>query len=170
LADRIPRRTRLAYRDIASATNKLTLIASMVPARAVTTHTLFCLKSQLTLDAQHVLCALMNSFVANYLIRLRVNTHVTVALVARLPTPPLTPRHRMYARLAALSRALAAGAGPVEAMPQYADAQALAAVAYGVSQDDLVHILGTFPLVSEDAKCRTLHVFAQMMGLEAGVR
>ena len=58
---------RLAYRDIASATNRLTLIAAIVPARAVTTHTLFCLKTPLPLDAQQVLCALLNSFVANYL-------------------------------------------------------------------------------------------------------
>ena len=82
-----PRRARLAYRDVASATNRLTLIAAVIPARAVTTHTLFCLKSPLPADAQQVLCGLLNSFVANYLIRLRVNTHVTVALVSRLPAP-----------------------------------------------------------------------------------
>ena len=82
-----PRRARLAYRDIASATNRLTLIAAIIPPRAVTTHTLFCLKTPLPADAQHVLCALLNSFVANYLVRLRVNTHVTVALVSRLPCP-----------------------------------------------------------------------------------
>jgi hypothetical protein len=141
-----------------------------VPARAVTTHTLFCLRSKLGLDAQHALCALMNSFVANYLIRLRVNTHVTVALVARLPVPLLTRRRPLFARLAALSHALSAGNRPVEAMTEYAEAQALAAVAYGVTEEELIHILGTFPLVPEDAKCRTLHAFAQMMGLEAGVR
>ena len=52
---RVPRRARLAYRDIASATNRLTLIAAIVPPRAVTTHTLFCLKTPLPVDAQHVL-------------------------------------------------------------------------------------------------------------------
>src|SRR4029453_8556808 len=59
--DRVPRRARLAYRDIASATNRLTLIAALVPAKVVTTHTLFCLKTPLRLDAQHVLCGLLNS-------------------------------------------------------------------------------------------------------------
>jgi hypothetical protein len=53
----------------------------------VTTHTLFCLKSDLALDAQRVLCGVLNSFVANYLVRLRVTTHVTVAIVDRLPAP-----------------------------------------------------------------------------------
>lgn len=164
LARRVPRRARLAYRDIASATNRQTLIAAVVPARAVTTHTLFCLRSRFALDAQHVLCALMNSFVANYLIRLRVNTHVTVALVAKLPMPVLTPRHLNFARLASLSRALAQGDGPSEEMPEYADAQALAAHAFAVGEADLRHILDSFPLISAGAKDRTLRAFAQMMG------
>ena len=38
-------RPRLAYRDVASATNKLTLIAAMLPAGTVSTHTVFVLKS-----------------------------------------------------------------------------------------------------------------------------
>src|ERR671924_3123 len=84
---RVPRRARLAYRDIASATNRLTLIAAIVPARAVTTHTLFCLRTPLSLERQLVLCALLNSFVANYLVRLRVNTHVTAAIMSKLHVP-----------------------------------------------------------------------------------
>ena len=35
---RVPRRARLAYRDVASATNKLTLIAAVLPSEVVTTH------------------------------------------------------------------------------------------------------------------------------------
>ena len=93
---RVPRRARLAYRDVASATNRLTLIAAIVPARAVTTHTLFCLRTPLPLSTQRVLCALLNSYVANYLIRLRVNTHVTVSLVSRLPVPLVPPGHPLF--------------------------------------------------------------------------
>ena len=37
--------------------------------------------------AQHFLCGLFNSFVVNYLVRLRVTTHVTTAIVERLPVP-----------------------------------------------------------------------------------
>jgi hypothetical protein len=113
---RVPRRARLAYRDIASATNRLTLIAAIVPPRAVTTHTLFCLKTPISLDAQHVLCALLNSFVANYLIRMRVNTHVTVALVSRLPVPLVRSGDEAFARLASLSRALKSKHWSVDSM------------------------------------------------------
>lgn len=158
-ARRVPRRARLAYRDIASATNRLTLIAAVVPAQAVTTHTLFCLRTPLPLDVQHVLCALLNSFVANYLIRLRVNTHVTVALVSRLPMPLVDPRHPAFATLAGLSRALGRGAAPVEQMPEYAEAQALCAMLYGISESAFEHILTTFPLIPAAVKARTLEIF-----------
>lgn len=146
---RVPRRPRLAYRDVASATNRLTLIAAVVPARAVTTHTLFCLRTPLTLDRQRVLCALLNSFVANYLVRLRVSTHVTVSLVSRLPVP-LVPPGEIFDRLAALSDILAHGDAPIDAMPEYPELQARVARLYGLDEDDFAHVLSTFPLI-EDA-------------------
>ena len=39
---------RLAYRDVASATNRLTLIAALLPAGCVSTHTVFCLRTPLS--------------------------------------------------------------------------------------------------------------------------
>ncbi|NOT27327.1 MAG: N-6 DNA methylase [Acidobacteria bacterium] len=157
----IARRSRLGFRDVASATNKLTLIAAVLPARAVTTHTLSCLKTPLSADGQHVLCALMNSFVANYLVRLRVNTHVTVALVSRLPVPLVPNTAAPFAQLARLARALTAGNSPAEDMPEYPALQALAARLYGLSENDLEHILGTFPLVPSHVKEATLREFRE---------
>ena len=127
LALRVPRRARLVYRDVASAGNRLTLIAAIVPPRAVTTHTLLCLRTPLPLPAQRVLCALLNSYVANYVIRLRVNTHVTVSLVSRLPVPVLEAGHPLFVRLAACVEALACGTRPAEEMEEYAEVQAIAA-------------------------------------------
>ena len=59
----------------------------MLPAGCVSTHTVFCLRTPLPSPAQHFLCGLFNSFVVNYLVRLRVTTHVTTATVERLPIP-----------------------------------------------------------------------------------
>ena len=156
---RAPRRLRLAYRDIASATNRLTLIAAIIPARAVTTHTLFCLKTPLAASAQHVLCALLNTYAANYLIRLRVNTHVTVSLVSRLPVPMVRPGEPAFERLADLSRALQNGKVPVEDAPEYADLQALVAALYRLDADAFEHVLSTFPLVPGTVKARALSRF-----------
>jgi len=162
LPTRVPRRARLAYRDVASATNRLTLIAAVLPARVVTTHTLFCLKTPLPSASQHVLCALLNSFVANYLVRLRVNIHVTVALVSRLPVPRVNPLDPDFARLADLSRRLARSAAPAEGLPEYAELQALAARLFGINEDDFAHILSTFPLISSDVRSAALTQFTRL--------
>jgi hypothetical protein len=159
---RVPRRARLAYRDIASATNRLTLIAAVLPARVVTTHTLFCLKTPLPSASQHVLCALLNSFVANYLIRLRVNTHVTSALVSRLPVPVVDPLDPAFTRLADISRTLARSTGPAEQLPEYAELQARAAHLFAVSTEDFEHILSTFPLIPQEVRTAALTHFTRL--------
>jgi hypothetical protein len=159
---RAPRRARLAYRDVASATNRLTLIAAVIPARAVTTHTLFCLKAPLSADAQHVLCALLNSYVANYLVRLRVNTHVTVALVSRLHVPMVRPEQPEFDRLSALSQTLMCARTPVEEMEEYADLQAIAARLYGLTPEEFELVLTTFPLVPRSTRTRALERFQRL--------
>jgi hypothetical protein len=159
---------RVAYRDVASATNRLTLIAAIVPAHAVTTHTVFCLKTPLDDDAQSVLCALLNSFVANYLVRMRVTTHVTISLVSRLPVPVVRAGHPAFKRLSSLARTLAGSTRPVEGMPEYAQLQALAARLYGLAEEEFAHVLGTFPLVKEDVRKRSLALFTT--GEQAGHR
>ena len=159
---RIASHARLAYRDIASATNRLTLIAAVIPARAVTTHTLFCLKTPLTNAEQYVLSGLLNSFVANYLVRLRVNTHVTVSLVSRLPVPVVRTGHTDYPRLLALSHALATSSAAVEHMTEYTELQALVARLYGLTRADFEHVLSTFPLVSAATRAESLRRFDEL--------
>src|SRR5690606_23132475 len=134
--------------------NRLTLIAAIIPARAVTTHTLFCLKSPLPVEAQHVLSGLMNSLVANYLIRMRVSTHVTVSLVSRLPVPLVRESDPHFARLLTLSRTLATGSQPAVEMPEYAELQALVAGLYHLTHDDFARVLETFPLLTDEMKHR----------------
>ena len=158
--DRVPRRARLAYRDVASATNRLTLIAAIVPARAVTTHTLFCLKTPVPLDVHLVLCGLLNSYVANYLVRFRVNTHVTASLMSRLPVPVVERHSRAFDHLAALTRVLLDGEHPPEEMDEYAQLQALVARLYGMGPAEFDHVLSTFPLVAEATKARVRDAFA----------
>jgi len=156
---RIPRRPRLAYRDIASATNRLTLIAALLPAEAVTTHTLFCLKTPLPLDAQHVLCALLNSFVANYVIRLRVNTHVTVSLVSRLRVPVLDRDTRTFKRLSVLAQTLMHSPTAAEPQPEYAELQGIVARLYELSEPEFAHVLSTFPLIPEEIRSASFAEF-----------
>jgi hypothetical protein len=155
----VPHRARLAYRDVASATNRLTLIAAIIPARAVTTHTLFCLRTRLSKTHQRVLCALLNSFVANYLIRLRVNTHVTATLMSQLPVPVIGESDRLFEELHTLSTALSHSTTPVEEMEEYAQLQALCAYAYQLTASEFEHVLGTFPLIPTEVRAAALAAF-----------
>jgi hypothetical protein len=66
----------------------------VLPGGCVSTHTVFCLRTPLPSRDQYFLCGLFNSLVVNYLVRLRVTTHVTTATVEQLPIPPLRPRRQ----------------------------------------------------------------------------
>ncbi len=151
---------RLAYRDVASSTNKTTLIAAILPAGVITTHTLFCLRSAMEERSLQFLCGMLNSFVANYLARLRVTTHVTVSIVERLPLPRPDREDPRFRNLAALAMRLARHP---EDRGTHASLQGLAARIYGLTTEEFRHVLGTFPLVDRpdreaamEAFCRTL--------------
>ncbi|MDP1572242.1 MAG: N-6 DNA methylase [Vicinamibacterales bacterium] len=157
--DRTWGRARIAYRDVASATNRLTLIAARLPAGTVSTHTLFCLKTLLDDDDQWCLLALMNSFVANYVARLYVTTHVTTAIVKRLPVPRPVPGSRTHRALVRLAKALARD-GIDRRLATYVALQARVAGLYGLSRAQFAHVVSTFPLVDPGVRQAAVDAFA----------
>jgi hypothetical protein len=140
-------RPRLGYREVAAATNRLTLIAAIVPAGAVTTHTIFCLREPIDEERQWFLCGVFNSVVANFCIRLRGATHVPAAVIQRLPVACDAPFAAMKS-IAALARGLAAVSCPDDE----ARLQAEVARLYGLTRDEFAHVLSTFPLLAADAR------------------
>jgi hypothetical protein len=163
-------RARLAYRDVASATNRVTLIAAQLPAGTISTHTVFCAKSALGEEAQYCLLALLNSLVANYLVRLQVTTHVTCALMARLPVPKPPNASLEFKTLATLARRLA-HTGITGHEASYARINAIAAHLYGLTRSQYEHVLSTFPLLSRElislcsaAYGRADHAASQQLG------
>ena len=141
-------RPRLGYRDVASATNRLTLIAAVLPAGCVSTHTVFCLRTPLPHASQHFLCGLFNSFVINYLVRLRVTTHVTTATIEQLPIPGREHSPTAFDEIAALARLLARGWNETAC----ARLNARVAALYQLSVEEFAHVLETFPLVNRDTR------------------
>jgi len=146
---------RLAYRDVASATNRLTLIAAVLPAGCVSTHTVFCLRTPLSSRDQHFLCGLFNSFVVNYLVRLRVTTHVTTATVEQLPIPTTEIAPAAAREIAVLARLLAHRPNAVA----LATLNARVAALYQLSADEFEHILETFPLIAAADRQAALNIF-----------
>jgi hypothetical protein len=156
LADGRHERPRLGYRDVAGATNRLTLLAAVLPAGCVSTHTVFCLRTMLPLAAQHFLCGLFNSFVLNYLVRLRVSTHVTTAMVERLPVPREHDAPGACREIAAMARLLARRREP----GVMARLQARVAHVYQLSRPEFAHVLETFPLIGRAERDRALGAYA----------
>jgi hypothetical protein len=103
----------------------------------------FCLRTPLPIGAQYFLCGLFNSFVLNYLVRLRVNTHVTTAIVERLPVPTLDMAPAAFREIAGLSRLLARRPNPAA----LARLNGRVATLYRLTHNELAHILDTFPLI-----------------------
>jgi len=161
-ARRLPRRpfdgARLCYRDIASATNRMTLIAAILPAGVVSTHTLFCLKPPLTPAAQHFVCGLFNSFVVNYLVRMRIGTHVTTAIVEALPIPTRIEAGGAFDEIAAAARTLSRGSN----IEVFARLNALVASLYQLSADEFRHVLGTFPLIARAERDAALRRYLEL--------
>jgi hypothetical protein len=139
-------RPRLAYRDVAGAANKTTLIAAILPGGCVSTHTLFCLRTPSTLAVQHFLCGLFNSLMINYLVRMRVTTHVTTATVERLPIPPPGFSPTTQREIAAIARLLSRR----DDRGAWIRLQTLTARLYQLTPREFAHVLGTFPLIAKE--------------------
>jgi hypothetical protein len=145
-------RWRLGYREVASATNRLTLIAAMIPPGVVTTHTIFCLREPLDETSQWFLCGVFNSYVANYCVRLHGGTHVPAAVIQQLPVPFETAAGDVGA-IAALAREVAETANPDAA----ARLQAEVAQLYALTREEFAHVLSTFPLIAPAARAAALN-------------
>lgn len=151
---------RVCYRDVASATNRVTLIAAVLPAGAVSTHTVFCARSRLAEPDTWCLMALLNSLSANFLVRLQMSTHVTAALMARLPVPrpaPGTPAHR---GLVEWARRLARASSADDDVEAFAGLNAVSARLYGLSASEYRHVVSTFPLLAAGLRQACLDAFA----------
>src|SRR4029077_5194833 len=148
-------RPRLAYRDVAGSPNRTTLIAAILPARTTSTHTVFCLRTRLPLRAQYFLCALFNSFVVNYFVRLRVTTHVTTATVEKLPIPAAEATPSAFTEIAALGRLLTTRVD----REAFATLNARVAALYQLSTEEFRHVLDTFPLVDAEERDASFRAF-----------
>lgn len=144
LPDRSFHQPRLAYRDVSGATNRHTLIAAILPAGVVTTHTLFCLRASVSLVQQHFLCGLFNSYVLNAVVRILMGSHVTTSLVESLPVP----RWRGTAMELYIAHAAERlGSRQTDSVDDQSALQAAVARLYDLDRLTFSRILESFPLV-----------------------
>ena len=114
----------------------------------------------LSSDNQAFLCAMLNSYVANYLVRQVMTTHLGSATVEalRVPKPPYDSP--LFEQIVEWSHELRRGTRIA-----HARVQALAARCYGLTEDEFSHVLGTFPLVDAGATPHSKNFAARHFGL-----
>jgi glutaredoxin-related protein len=177
---------RLGFRDVARSTDERTMIMAMLPRRVYCNHKLPTAvvrskEGRLDLRAALLLCAVLNSFVADYLFRLRVSANLTFFVVYQTPVPRLLDTDVVYSALVLLSAKLVcsteafadlwleiigspwseqeAAGDPARRAQLRAEIDGLVAHLYGLSEEEFAYILSTFPVVSESVKDAALAAY-----------
>lgn len=140
---------KLAFRNVANVGNERTMIAAVIPAQSACGHKLTLVNLQETL-APDVACTILNTFLFDYLVRIRgggagganLDNHV----VSRVAVPTVADCRA----IPAIETVSAGGTEPADRDERYFEAvwQANRAVAqaYGLTPADFEHILTTFPV------------------------
>ena len=157
---------RMAYRAVASSTNKRTLIATILPRHVATGNSLFVQRVDGEEDYSKilVLTGLFNSFAVDFLLRRKVASNINLFYIYQLPIPLLDKEHCYYeeivkrvAKLICTSEeynelALAAGLSgwqegvtdPVLRQQIQNQIDAYIADIYHLTREELIYILSTF--------------------------
>ena len=170
---------RFAFRDIARNTDERTMIATVIPpsfhGNKIPTCRIFTGEDakRLISDTEQVfLTAIANSYVFDFLIRMRVTTTLNFFYLYQMPVPRLGENDRDFKPLVSRAARLICTApefgdfakacgledhhdGVTDAMSRgrlRAELDGLVAHLYGLTEEDFAHVLSTFPLVADSVK------------------
>lgn len=166
-----PSQYRLVFREVSGAENERTAIAAVLYPGTITGHTLWSVLLQ-DHNTMLFLTAIINSYCCDWLLRMKVSQHVTLAIMKQLPVPRLNAGDRHFdaivpraARLTCTTSVFAelwqevmgeawdGSKGATDAVQRQQirdEIDVIVAHLYGLSRADFAHILGTFPLVFPD--------------------
>ncbi|NJM05276.1 ATP-binding protein [Candidatus Gracilibacteria bacterium] len=173
---------RFVHRRIARNTDSRTFIATIAPRNVfseVNSTVLDVTASGITLAEQLYLCAVCNSLTLDWMLRQKVAATLNMFYIYQLPVPRLTASDARFAPIVERAAklicttpeydALAAEVGlddhsagvtdPTERNKLRAELDGLVAHLYGLSEEELTHILGTFPLVAQAQKAAVLTAY-----------
>lgn len=176
---------RLGFRDIASNTNERTMVASIMPpafhGNKFPTLKVYDDEGKLLIDGskQLLLCALWDSYVIDWFIRMKVTTTLNFFYVYQLPIPRLSAKDKAFAPIVEraaklicttpefdeLAKEVRLGshkqgaAAPKERAKLRAELDGMIAHIYGLTESEFAHILSTFPLVAEEVKSAAMGEF-----------
>ena len=133
---------RLAFRDIARSTDERTTIAMIAAPNTVFGHTATVEKHPDRRPLSHALalCALMNSFTFDWLVRQKSAVHLSLYILAGMPVPALTIQDRAF--LADATKCLSGA--PASQWDLRTEVDAMIARAYGLDRAQYQHVLASF--------------------------
>ena len=162
---------RLAFRDVAASTNERTAIISMLPPNVFCSNPMPNIYitnsiSKGDCSAELFLCALINSFVVDYAVRLRVTNHLNFFYLRQLPIPRLAEEHPAFRPIVERAAHLICTVPEFDTLARRVDLKghrsphlrraratlraeldALIAHLYNLDEAQFFHILDTFPSV-----------------------
>jgi hypothetical protein len=175
---------RFGHRSVSSSTNERTMIGTILPPNAFYGHSINATPANIDGYLLLYYTAVLNSFVLDYSLRLRVSQNLTMFYTYQLPIPRRTAVGAAFgsivqraARLicttpefdalakevsAALKLPAAAVKGVTDAAARArlrAELDGLIAHLYGLTESEFAHILSTFPLVAQGVKDAALAAY-----------
>lgn len=184
---------RLAIRKIASNTNERTLITAIIPPNSFAGNSLTVNfpfyhdserynKLKLSYSELLALCALLNSFVLDYVLRARMTTNLNLFYLYQLPVMRLSTRDKAFAPIVEraaklicttpefdeLAKEVGLGShkkgvtDPKERARLRAELDGMIAHLYDLTESEFAHILSTFPLVAEEVKSTAMEEFRRL--------
>ena len=172
-------RYRLVYRAIARSTDSRTMICTILPKKVFYGNSLTSVQSHSNNLINLFLVAMMNSVLIDFSLRQIVSANLNQFYVYQLSIPRLNERHPAF--LPIVSRAarlicttpefdeLAAEVGleshhngvtdNAQRVKLRAELDAIVAHLYHLTEEELVHILATFPLMPDPEKVATKHAY-----------
>ena len=171
---------RFAMRKSSSNTNERTLVATVLPKNVVGADSLYlAVGHSISVPEQVYLVAIANSFMMDAFLRNKIANQINRYIVFQLPIPRLiatdprfmpiaqraarlictTPEFDTLAQMMGLQGHQDGITDPIRRTRMRAELDGLIAHLYGLSEEELVHILESFPLVDETAKIATLNAY-----------
>lgn len=171
---------RFAMRKSASNHNERTLVATVLPPHVFGADSLYLAAGDtITLPEQIYLAAVANSFIMDAFLRNKIASSINQYMLFQLPIPRLiasdsrfmpiaqraarlictTPEFDKLAQIMGLQGHQDGITDPIRRTRMRAELDGLIAHLYGLSEEELVHILESFPLVDETAKIATLNAY-----------
>jgi Putative DNA-binding domain len=170
---------RFAHRSIARSSDVRTMIGSILPANVFYGHSMNATKDQLNPRDLLYITAALNSFVLDFSLRQRVSANLTMFYIYQLPVPRLTssdprfqpivtraarlicttPEYDDLARSAGLRDHTDGATDPSTRAQLRAELDGMIAHLYHLTESEFKHILGTFPVVTQEVKDAALEAF-----------